>query len=211
MADGPPHTHLTPPRAAALILRFITRGRAMAAMIGDLDEEYAARAHGSPDRSAQGSAQRWYWRQTALSAAHLAIAEVRRPAFQSTIVGLGLAYLLLQVWTLWVAPGAAQRFYLWTDGGSYTPARIVYFAVAVIGAGVAGAVFARFAPRSLANRFLTKRAAPAALLVFAPALIQIVTSGADYPVLFRLGQVSLSVAAFIAGAVIYMGLKDRRR
>jgi len=124
---------------------------------------------------------------------------------------LGLAYLLLQVWNLWVAPGAAQRFYLWTDGGSYTPARIVYFAVAVIGAGVAGAVFARFTSLRSVSRFLVVRAAPAALLVFAPALLQIVTSGADYPVLFRLGQTSLSIAAFIAGAVVYTSLTDRRR
>ena len=206
MADGPPHTHLTPPRMAAMILRLMTRGRAMAAMIGDLDEEYAARAGAEPR-----SAERWYWRQTALSAAHLAIAEIRRPAFQSAVLGLGLAYLLLQVWNLWVAPGAAQRFYLWTEGGSYTPARIVYFAVAVIGAGAAGAVFARFASHRGVRRFLIARAAPAALLVFAPALVQIVASGADYPVLFRLGQISLSAAAFITGAIIYAGLTGRRR
>lgn len=206
MAEGPPHTHLTPPRMAALILRLLTRGRAMAAMIGDLDEEYAARVNETP-----GRAERWYWRQTALSAAHLTLAEIRRPAFQSAVLGLGLAYLLLQVWNLWIAPGAAQRFYLWTDGDSYTPARIVYFAVAVIGAGAAGAVFARFASHRGVRRFLIARAAPAALLVFAPAFVQIVASGADYPVLYRLGQISLSVAAFIAGAVIYTALTGRRR
>lgn len=205
MAEGPPHTHLRPPRAAAALLRFFTRNTAMAAMIGDLDEEYAARADAAP-----ASAERWYWRQTALSAAHLIIDAVRRPAFQSAVVGLALAYLLLQVWNLWIARGAAQQFYLWTDGGSYTPARIAYFAVAVIGAGIAGAVFARFAPPS-ASRFLTRRATPAALLVFAPSLFQIATSGGDYPVLYRLGQVSLSAAAFIAGAVLCASLMGRRR
>ena len=205
MAEGPPHTHLSPPRAAAALLRFFTRNTAMAAMIGDLDEEFAARAEAAP-----GGAQRWYWRQTALSAAHLTIDAVRRPAFQGAVVGLALAYVLLQVWNVWIARGAALQFYQWTNGESYAPARIAYFVVAVIGAGFAGAIFARFAPRSAAPRFLRKRAAPAALLVFAPALIQIATSGADYPVLFRLGQVSLSGAAFIAGAVLCASLTGKR-
>lgn len=199
MAEDAPHQHITPPRAASALLGFVLRGSDMAPLLGDLDEEYAEIAEESPI-----AARRWYWRQSVLSTVHVIADRARQEHLHRALLGVVIIFLFLHYWNLWVAPRAATQVYALSDAGSYGPARIAYFIVAILGAGAAGAFFSRVAAtaRTKLSQFILTRAAPASLLLFAPALFEILTAGDSYPVTYRLSQTGLAAASFIAGAAI---------
>ncbi len=199
MAEDASHQRITPPRAASALLRLVLRGSTMAPLLGDLDEEYAEIAEGSPT-----AARRWYWRQSVLSTAYVIAERARQERLHRALFGVAAVFLFLHYWNLWIAPVAAVKVYALSDAGSYGPARIAYFIVAMLGAGVAGAFFSRFTATARIRliKFILSRAAPASLLLFAPALFEVLTAGEDYPIVYRLSQTGLAAAAFIAGAAI---------
>ena len=197
MAEDASHQYVRPPRAAAALLAFVLRGSNMAALIGDLDEEYAQIAHGSPK-----AARRWYWRQSALSTVHVAIERAREENLHRALIGLATVFLFLNAWNFWVAPGAATQVYALTNAGSYMPARVTYFLVVIAGTGLAGAFFSRVAATMSASldHFMVMRVTPAVLLLFSPSVMKILTAGDGYPVTYRLSLTGLAAAAFAIGA-----------
>lgn len=199
MAEDAPHQRITPPRAASALLTLALRGSTMAPLLGDLDEEYAEIAEGSPK-----AARRWYWRQSVLSTVHVVAERARQERLDRALLGVAVIFLFLHYWNLWIAPGAATQVYALSDAGSYGPARIAYFIVAILGAGLAGAFFSRVTATARIRliRFILTRAAPASLLLFTPALFEILNAGEDYPIVYRLSQTGLAAGSFIAGAAI---------
>ncbi|MEO1243232.1 MAG: hypothetical protein AAFX54_15080 [Pseudomonadota bacterium] len=199
MAEDASHQRITPPRAASALLALALRGSTMAPLLGDLDEEYAEIAEGSPK-----AARRWYWRQSVLSTAHVIAERARQEHLHRALLGVAAVFVFLHYWNLWIAPGAATQVYALSDVGSYGPARIAYFIVAILGAGAAGAFFSRVAATARIRliKFILTRAGPAALLLFAPASFEILTAGEGYPVVYRLSQTGLAAGSFIAGAAI---------
>ncbi|MEM9617516.1 MAG: hypothetical protein AAF936_06110 [Pseudomonadota bacterium] len=199
MAEDASQRRITPPRAASALLALALRGSAMTPLLGDLDEEYAKIAEGSLK-----AARRWYWRQSVLSTVHVIAERARRERLHRALLGVATVFLFLHYWNLWIAPGAAIQVYALSDAGSYGPARIAYFIVAILGAGIAGAFFSRVTAtaRAKLSQFILTRAAPASLLLFTPALFEILTAGDGYPIVYRLSQTGLAAGSFIAGAAI---------
>ena len=56
----------SPPRLARWLLQWALTGPTRSAIVGDIEEEFAA--HVAPQRGGR-AARRWYWRQTILSIA----------------------------------------------------------------------------------------------------------------------------------------------
>lgn len=210
--DLKPHRRrLSPPALARALLALAAAPADRAALIGDLEEEFAAISGLSRHR-----ARAWYWRQAALSAPHLLARRFASPQarrFAVTALAAVAAFALVRYWDVAVARKAARAFYATFQSPSYAPARMVYLAVqaagfALAGGGVAGIAFAR-SERFLKN--LQTRLAPAAVLLFAPALIGRLAASDAYPLGFRLAQTGLAAGAFIAGAWIAARLRRRRR
>ncbi len=207
MADDASHKPLMPPRIATAILRFFLRGSDMAPILGDLDEEYQDIAQGSPK-----TARAWYWRQSLLSTVHIAISRAREQNLHRALIGVAIIFVFLHYWNLWIAPVAAAKVYAFSAAGSYGPARAAFYVVALLGAAMAGAFFAYMIAgkqRTLLHFTLT-RALPAAIIVFTPALVVILSAGGDYPVAYRLTQTGLAAISFVAGAGVAFWLIRKR-
>ncbi len=199
MAEDTSHQPLGPPKAASAILSFFLRGSDMAPLLGDLAEEYQDLAQSSPK-----AARDWYWRQSILSTAHIAVSRAREQNLHRALIGVGIIFVFLHYWNLWIAPVAATRVYTLSGAESYGPARLAYYIVALFGAAISGAFFSYVlaAKHIRLMRFVMSRALPAATILFTPAAALILMQGGDYPVAYRLTQTGLVAVAFIAGAAL---------
>lgn len=189
------------PLLARVIFKSCARGAARETIIGDLEEEFHARA-----QTSLIAARRWYWRQAIFSAPHFAAVAMRSAAAQRLalmLVGLFGAYVFMHYWEVIIARGAARGFYSLT-GGDYGPARALFMLAVALGAGIAGAAFSRLAaaPHQSRAAFLLTRALPAAALLASPAIVQMLAPADNYPIGFTFAQTVFSVVAFIAGSAI---------
>lgn len=207
-AEAPPA--LGSPRLARAIATMLCAPSERPALIGDLEEEYARLVAQSPAR-----ARTWYWRQTVLSAPRLIAARCRSaPAgrLAITLIAAGAAFFLLRYWDMFVARGAARGFFALFESGSYAPARAVYLAAYAGGFALAGAgiAFAAFDRRAGFTANLARRLLPAAVLLFAPAIIAQLTGSDHYDAGFRVLQIALAAGALVLGARCATALSSRR-
>jgi len=206
-ADGP-GAGLTPPRLAEKLMAIATSAPDRAALIGDLSEEFGRLHRRSPQ-----SAKAWYWRQTARSAPHLFLKRLRDAPFQKIGIAIAAtlgAFLLISLWEVWIARNAAREFAALTQASNFTAARIVYLAVQMLGVALGGAMIAiaTFDRRASFMKNLVTRLAPAAFVLFAPALIASFVLADTYPINFRLLWTALSVPSLAIGAAA--GIRLRR-
>ena len=78
------HT-LAPPRIAEWLVSLVATPEQTATILGDLLEEFSSIL----SRSGAASARRWYWRQSALTIAHLVKDQVRRAPLDTAAIAIG--------------------------------------------------------------------------------------------------------------------------
>ena len=99
-----------------------------------------------------------------------------------------------------------------TNAETYTLARAVYLLVQMLGVALAGGVLAIFTFRRERN-FLSnviRRLTPAALVLFGPALISLMSPNPTYDTSFQLLWLALAAPSLIGGAACALWLRSRR-
>lgn len=200
---------LSSPAFARALIAIAAASADRAALIGDLEEEFAQRQKRSGEK-----AQAWYWRQAALSTPHLIISRLRSPGVRQFILTAAAAiaaYMLVRIWDVFVARSAAQGFYRLFETESFGPTRIVYLLVQATGYLIAGAGIAwvAFDKRESLMKNFASRLFPTAAVLFAPALISQLAASDAYSPAFRLLQMSVAALAFGTGAFVMARFLNR--
>ncbi|NOX82883.1 MAG: hypothetical protein GXP06_07835 [Alphaproteobacteria bacterium] len=207
----PPHSALAPPQLARALIVIMASAPERAALIGDMEEEFAQQSQRSPHR-----ARAWYWRQTAISAPYLALKRLRSEQTRRLGVALGAtlgAFLLIHYWDIFIARGAARGFAVATGAQTFFLTRSVYLLVQMTGVSVAGGAIAAltFREQDSFARNTFRRLIPAGAIILSPTLFAMIAPADHYDLSFRLLQLALAVPALFIGARIAMWLRGRYR
>jgi|GEM_PF-4375929 len=206
-----PRRSLAPPQLARALIVVMASAPDRAALIGDMEEEFARQSQQSPHE-----ARAWYWRQTAISAPYLALK--RLGSEETRRLGIALAatlgaFLMIHYWDIFIARGAARGFAAVTQAQTYFLARTVYLLVQMAGVAVAGGAIAAliFRDEDSFARNTLRRLVPAGVILFAPTFFAMVSPADNYDLSFRLMQLGLALPSLITGARIAMWFLGRHR
>ncbi len=131
-----------PPPLAMRLLEWVTPQPLRAAILGDLAEEFASR-----QQQSFHAADRWYWRQALRSLTALTLLRIRTqsmPVVLSVIVTTLLGVLVATAWDVLVARQSAAALAAIDSAPNLVVIRTLYFVLMATGAGLIGALTARW-------------------------------------------------------------------
>ena len=185
----------SPPRLLTRIIGMCTRRSLRPAVLGDLQEEYLARA--AVDRSA---ADRWYIHQAIASVPHLAGMHLFQLSgvLAATVAGC----LLIAVVDIYVARKLAGAYFRAAEVDSYLLPRLIYFTVKLLGVFFAGLLVSLllFRRDQAFWRNVRLRLLPLGVALFLPATWLLIFQSENYHVGYRLLWVVGLVPCLLTGA-----------
>lgn len=209
--DSDPIITHHPPRLAQRIISALSEKQIRDALLGDLSEEFQAKAVVSRRR-----AWFWYWGQAMGSAPHLIFARLQTKQSQKVFFGLiiiVIATLFMLAWDIIVSRNSARMVATADNPPVLTVIRAIYFIVLSVGAAFCGILVARFAfviQRTYWHN-VTLYLAPVFLILVGLAMISAwergLASSSAY-LLMRTGAISLSM--LLAAAIVFR-LKQSRQ
>lgn len=197
---------LTAPRIARLVLCAIAPAECRECIIGDLNEEFAARF----DRSGV-TASAWYWREVARSIPGMLAMRSRSPRLRAAAITsaiTAMSFVCLFLWDLLVAKQVAAAW-SGTDGArlmSVTHLILLEIGVVLIGCVVAHLTFEDH--RSFANNFAA-RLLPLMAFLTLPAALTSLLAQSDYALSHRIPWLLSTIICLLVGALAGRTLRLR--